>query len=98
MKKILAAVLVMTLILSLSAAALACENESGSGLVYITGGSVNLRYDPCLNGGIIMTVHNGDWCEYMGYYSVDERGVVWYLVEWYGNVGWVSSRYSELYW
>ena len=42
-------------------------------------------------------MQKGESATYLGSYSTDERGVVWYQVRFEGQTGWVSSRYTTLY-
>lgn len=72
------------------------EFNFGYGSVKITGGSVNVRKTPNLNGKYMGGVNKGDVLDYQGQSSTDDRGVIWYKVEYEGEDGWVSSRYSEL--
>ena len=41
-------------------------------------------------------MQKGEVASYLGSYSTDERGVVWYYVRFDGQSGWVSSRYTAL--
>jgi len=65
--------------------------------VKATGGNSNLRAGPSLDSKDLGTMHTGDTATYLGDYSVDERGVTWYYVNFNGKIGWVSSRYTTLY-
>ena len=65
--------------------------------VQASGGSVNIRSTPRLTGTDLGTMANGQTATYLGQSSTDDRGVVWYYVNYNGTVGWVSSRYSKLY-
>ena len=98
MKKVFAAIVALMLVVSLMTSALAYStiDDPCEGYVVITGGSVNTRTSPSLNGGKLRTMHRGDVAEYLDEYSVDNRGVIWYLIWWSGRECWVSSRYSEL--
>jgi peptidoglycan hydrolase-like protein with peptidoglycan-binding domain len=64
--------------------------------VEITGNSVNVRSGPGTNGTRVLgVVHKGDRLPYQGETrSVDGRD--WYLVEYSGQNGWVSSKYASL--
>ena len=79
--------------------------SGGSGSVVQPGGatyvrataSVNLRSGPGTGYDDIGTLAKGETATYLGSYSTDERGVVWYQVRFEGQTGWVSSRYTALY-
>ena len=70
-------------------------NVVGSYVEASTGKS-NLRSGPGLTYEDLDTMQKGEVAIYMGSYSTDERGVVWYLVRFDGQIGWVSSRYTTL--
>ena len=77
--------------------------DDGSGLdwgmqpyVQATGGSVNIRRTPSLTGQDLGTMSEGKTAVYLNQKSTDDRGVVWYYVNYNGIIGWVSSRYSRL--
>ena len=65
--------------------------------VQASGGNVNIRSTPRLTGTDLGTMGNGQTASYLGQSSTDDRGVVWYYVNYNGTVGWVSSRYAKLY-
>lgn len=65
--------------------------------VKATGGKSTLRGQPNVEAKNMGTIQKGQTAEYLGDYSVDERGVTWYKVEFNGKIGWVSSRYTTLY-
>jgi hypothetical protein len=64
--------------------------------VEITGGTVNVRSGPGTTGTRILgTAHKGDLLAWQGEtYMVGDRP--WYLVEYKGANGWVSSLYAKL--
>ena len=64
--------------------------------VVITGNSVNVRSGPGTVGtSVLGTAHKGDKLPFQGQIrAVDGRD--WYLVEYAGQNGWVSSKYSRL--
>ena len=64
--------------------------------VTATNGDVNIRKTPSLLGADLGTLKEGNSAVYLGQSSTDDRGVVWYYVNYNGTVGWVSSRYSRL--
>ena len=65
--------------------------------VEITGGQVNLRSTPSLSGDELFVLFEGERVTYMNASRTDNRGVEWYLVDYYGyGQGWVSSRYARL--
>lgn len=71
-------------------------NVAGS-YVKATNGKSNLRTGPGLGYADVGTMQKGESATYLGSYSTDERGVVWYQVRFEGQTGWVSSRYTTLY-
>ena len=63
--------------------------------VEITGNSVNVRSAPGTDSNVIGVAYKGDLLPYQGVTkAVDGRD--WYLVEFEGQNGWVSSKYAEL--
>ena len=76
-------------------------NASGAGFDFITeevavSGDVNVRSGPGLDYAILNTMYAGETALYLGSTGVDERGVLWYRVEYEGQPGWVSSVYAAL--
>lgn len=65
-------------------------------IVTATDGQTRLRTTPSLNGSEITVMQKGDSATYLNASSVDERGVVWYKVQYKNHSGWVSSKYTEL--
>lgn len=65
--------------------------------VKATGGKSSLRSGPSLNDKVLCTIHKDEVATYLGNSSTDERGRIWYYVDFEGTVGWVSSRYTTLY-
>ncbi len=58
---------------------------------------VNVRSGPGLDYEDMGTLVKDEQVSYLGSASADERGVVWYEVQYYSHgVGWVSSVYSRL--
>jgi len=91
MKKSLWIAVVSVLLIALAGSALA------AGYVQATGGDVYLRTSPDLNGGKLDAMQEGQTAAYLNGSAIDDRGVLWYYVNFNGDAGWVSSRYSELY-
>ena len=91
MKKNLLIAVVSILLIALAGSALA------AGYVQATGGDVYLRTSPNLNGGKLNAMQENETASYLNGSAVDERGVLWYYVNFEGEAGWVSSRYSQLY-
>lgn len=91
MKKSLWIAIVSVLLIALTGSALA------AGYVQATGGDVYLRNAPNLNGGKLNAMQENETAAYMNGSAIDERGVLWYYVNFEGKTGWVSSRYSQLY-
>lgn len=61
--------------------------------VVITGTSVFVRKGPSIDYGSIGTAHKGDKLHYFGY-SYPDNG--WHLVEYLGQTGWISGKYSSV--
>ena len=59
-------------------------------------GNVNVRSGPGLGYEIVNMMSNGSVAAYLGSSHTDERGVVWYLVQYEASTGWVSSVYAQL--
>jgi len=62
-------------------------------VVIITGSSVFVRKGPDVTYGPLGVVHQGDKLHYFGY-AYPANG--WHLVEYMGQTGWVSGKYSRL--
>ena len=60
-------------------------------------GDTNVRTGPGLKYRSFDIMYEDDEADYLGKSSTDSRGVVWYKIDWYGDTGWVSSKYTELY-
>ena len=60
-------------------------------------GDTNVRRGPGLKYSSFDVMYDGDEADYLGKRSTDSRGVVWYKIDWYGETGWVSSKYTTLY-
>lgn len=73
------------------------SSSSSSGYVEASKGNSNVRSQPNLNGRDLGTMNKGATASYLGQQSTDDRGVVWYKVNYNGTVGWVSSRYTTLH-
>ena len=69
---------------------------SNDDFVLISGGNCNVRDLPSLSGDILGTMKNGQTADCLGGQSVDNRGVVWYEIDYKGMSGWVSSKYAYL--
>lgn len=61
-----------------------------------TTGDINVRALPDKTSTILGTLGKGSTATYLGEESRDYRGVIWYKIDYKGNIGWVSSVYSEL--
>ncbi|MDY5220891.1 MAG: SH3 domain-containing protein [Aristaeellaceae bacterium] len=70
---------------------------SAGSFVLATGGKSYVRSGPGLYYNELGTLHEGEGLTYLGCYSIDERGVAWYNVCYYGSSCWISSRYTTLY-
>lgn len=71
-------------------------DSSSGGWVYVKSES-NVRTAPNLNASKLGSVRTGGELEYAGETAYDSRGVAWYRVYWGNEMGWISSRYTELY-
>ena len=69
---------------------------SSTRYVQAEGGNVNVRQTPELTGKNLDTMYDGEYATYLNQSSTDDRGVVWYYVNYDGAIGWVSSRYARL--
>ena len=81
--------------ISLLATALAGVAAAEGAYVEATG-SVNVRRGAGLGYSSLGTVEKGTRLTYLNSSTVDDRGVIWYLVSYEGVTGWVSSRYTTL--
>ena len=57
-------------------------------------GKSHVRTGPGLDYKAIGILHKGEEVRYLGKSSTDDRGVVWYKIDWNGRNAWVSSRYT----
>ena len=64
--------------------------------IRISGGDCSVRSAGNLSGQKIGTLYNGQTANYRGNQTVDDRGVIWYEIEFNGGSGWVSSKYAKL--
>ena len=71
------------------------SSNSNNGTVSFSG-DVNVRTGPGLGYEVIGSVSKGQTLTYAGETRKDDRGVAWYSVNYKGQRGWVSSRYSSL--
>ena len=71
------------------------KSNGNSGFVKTTA-NVNIRKGPGLDYARMGTVPEDVYLSYLGSTKKDDRGVKWYKVNYNGNVGWISSRYSKL--
>lgn len=72
------------------------EAYFNTNFVRISGGDCNVRDYPSLGGKSIGVLYNGQEADCLGGQSVDDRGVVWYEINFKGQSGWVSSKYAKL--
>lgn len=72
------------------------KRSSGDVVVGVSGDSF-VRSGPGLGYGKLGVLYNGQSATYLDQTRYDNRGVAWYLIRWYGDEGWVSSRYTEIY-
>ena len=69
---------------------------TGGSHSYIEGddGKSHVRTGPGLEYKSIGILHRGEEAKYLNKTSTDDRGVVWYKIEWNGRSAWVSSMYT----
>ena len=91
MKKLLAMVLVMIVLLAWTGV-----GALASGYVYGSTGDSFVRTGPGLDYNSFGTLYKGQSATYLDSISYDDRGVAWYRISWNGRAGWVSSRYTVL--
>ena len=60
-------------------------------------GSAKVRTGPGLDYADIGTLLKGTSAIYMNESRTDSRGVAWYRIRYGGGTGWVSSKYTSLY-
>ena len=72
------------------------SSAAATSRVTATDGKTNIRSMGSLYGEIWGVLPKGATAAYMGSSTVDDRGVIWYLVSYEGVTGWVSSRYTTL--
>ena len=95
MKKFVAAVLILSVLLTTVALA---DNL----LIVAVSGQTNIRRGPGLNYGILDVLHRGEALYFAGSTSYDNRGDrkstrLWYSVYFRGGIAWVSSRYTDVF-
>ena len=73
------------------------KSSTSKSVVVAEYGDTYVRTGPGRDYRSFDIMYEGDEAEYLGKSSKDERGVTWYKISWYGDTGWVSSRYTELY-
>ena len=74
------------------------SGESSESVQYVTGdtGKSNVHTGPGLDYKTIGVLHQNESAEFMDETSVDDRGVVWYKIDWDDEEAWVSSRYTRI--
>jgi len=70
--------------------------EFAQTVVEASGGNSNVRTGPGLGYASVGTLFKGETADYLGVSSIDERGVTWYCIDFDGQTGWVSSKYTEI--
>lgn len=73
------------------------ETMNGETSEGYTTGDVNLRSGPGLDYSSLGVVPGGSNVSYLGDSAVDERGVTWYYIDYYGMKGWGSSKYVSVF-
>ena len=69
----------------------------GNGTAIRARTDVNVRTGPGTNYDIIGTLYAGSTADYTGTSRTDGSGRLWYQINFYNRVGWVSSRYASIY-
>ena len=60
-----------------------------------TTGQVNVRKGAGLKYATVGVLAKGTIVSYLGASKKDDRGVAWYKINFNGNEGWISSKYSK---
>lgn len=96
MKKLIRFLGVMMLIIAVSLPCMSAMAEDESGYVLATG-DVNVRTGPGLGYDSLGVLKKGKTLEYLNETSTDNRGVIWYKVQFDSwNAGWVSDKYATI--
>lgn len=69
----------------------------GNGTSIRANADVNVRTGPGTNYMSIGTLYKGSTADYTGTSKKDSGGRLWYQINYYNNLGWVSSRYTSKY-
>lgn len=64
--------------------------------IIATGGDTNVRTGPGLGYSSLGVIVKGGGANYLNESSIDDRGVAWYKIDYYGTEAWVSSKYTTL--
>ena len=79
----------------------ATHNDSsialGNGTAIRANADVNVRTGPGTYYSSIGTLYKGSTADYTGTKKYDGSGRLWYQINYYNNIGWVSSRYTSIY-
>lgn len=65
--------------------------------IVATDGDTNVRTGPGLGFSSLGVIAKGGGANYLNESSIDDRGVAWYKIDYYGTEAWVSSKYTTLY-
>ena len=57
----------------------------------------NVRVSPNIDAPKLGVVGRGMSLDYLGHSIIDERGVMWYMVQFNGYEAWISSKYTVLF-
>ena len=60
-------------------------------------GDCHVRRYPSVNASSLGIVREGSYLDYLYEDSVDDRGTIWYKVDYNNSAGWVSSKYTYLW-
>lgn len=69
----------------------------GNGTSIRASADVNVRTGPGTDYATIGKLYKGNTADYTGTSKRDGRGRLWYQINYYGELGWVSYRYTVIY-
>lgn len=69
----------------------------GNGTAIRANSDVNVRSGPGTNYAVIGELYRGNTADYTGTSKKDSDGRVWYQINYYSELGWISSRYTSVY-
>ena len=69
----------------------------GNGTSIRANSEVNVRTGPGTEYAIIGTMYAGETADYTGTSKAASNGRLWYQINYYNNIGWVSASYTSIY-